>query len=413
MKVLFVCYGGGHVEMCLPVLRALRAADPHCETVLLALTTAFSVAREAGESPLGYRDLIQGPRGERALAYGRELSTGQPQHPQVAPEESAAYLGLNFMEWVDAHGEAAARERWNESGRKGFFPVQLFTGLLRRLDPDVVVTTNSPRSEQAAIEAAALLGIPSLSMVDLFALPGDPFLQRRVHASRIAVVAESTRANLVAAGIEPQRVAVTGNPVLDALVLPEAVEAGRRWRAERGWSDAANVVLWAGHKEPADAQPAAWAGTGLGTAVQQRLVQWLETDRDACLAVRYHPNEWNEFAPPSPHPRIHWSRPDQEPLLPVLMAADTVVVQATTVGVQAHAAGKRLLGLVFSPLVRRTGMDYGALGLGEAVVSLDALVPALQREAAPSGRYPAPVARPAAPRIASMILELARRRIQS
>ena len=24
MNVLFVCYGGGHVEMCLPVLRALR-----------------------------------------------------------------------------------------------------------------------------------------------------------------------------------------------------------------------------------------------------------------------------------------------------------------------------------------------------------------------------------------------------
>lgn len=412
MKALFVCYGAGHVEMCLPVLRALRSARPGCETVLLALTTAFPAAREAGESPLGYRDLIEGARGERALAYGRELMAGSAPHPGVAAEETAAYLGLNFMEWVDAHGEAAARRRWTETGRQGFLPVQLLAGLLQRLVPDVVVTTNSPRSEQAAIEAAALLGIPSLSMVDLFALPGDPYLRRTVHADRITVLAESTRANLMAAGVEPQRIVVTGNPALDSLSLPSSIEEGGRWRAARGWTGTANVVLWAGHKEPADAQPAAWAGTGLGRAVQQRLVQWLEADGSAHLAVRYHPNEWNEFAAPPPHPRIHWSQPDREPLLPVLMAADTVVVQATTVGVQAHAAGKRLLGLSCSPLVRRSGMDYGALGLGEAVASLDALVPALQR-AAPPGRRPVPAGPPAAPQIASMILALSRRRVQA
>lgn len=392
--------------MCLPVMRALRQAQPNSETVILALTTACAVAREAGESPLGYRDLVHGTEGERALAYGRELLAGHA-HPQVAPEESVAYLGRNFLEWVDAVGEAGAWRRWRDGGRQGFLPVQFFEEVLRKLRPDVVVTTNSPRSEQAAIEAAWALGIPSLSMVDLFALPGDPFLQRRLHATRITVPAEATRTNLLAAGVEPQRIVVTGNPALDALSMPASVETGRRWREACGWGPDSKVVLWAGHKEPADAQPADWAGTGLAAAVQQRLLQWVEQDSRAHLAVRYHPNEWHEFAPPPLHPRIHWSQPDREPLLPVLMGSDSVVVQATTVGVQAHAAGKRLIGLSFSPLVRRSDMDYGRLGLGEAVASLDALVPALQRDAAPLDR---PLRHQAAPVIAEIIIGLAGQR---
>ena len=98
---------------------------------------------------------------------------------------------------------------------------------------------------------------------------------------------------------------------------------------------------------------------------------------ELALALRYHPNEWQDFAPPPIHPRIHWSQPGTEDLLPVLLGADQVVVQATTVGAQARVAGKRLLCLGFSPLVKKTGMDYANLGLGEGVDSLDDLLPLL------------------------------------
>lgn len=405
MKALFVCYGGGHVEMCLPVLRALRRAQPACETVLLALTTAFAVAREAGESPIGYRDLVQGVDGERALACGRELLAGKPRHPQIAPEESAAYLGVNFLEWLDTDGEAVARKRWRESGRHGFLPVRFFTEVLRRIAPDVVVTTNAPRSEQAAIEAATLLGIPSLSMVDLFALPGDPFLQRPVHASRITVLAPASRANLVAAGIEAQRIVVTGNPAFDELAGTEARELGRRWRQDKGWTDH-QVVLWAGYKEPADCTPEEWSGTGFAHAVQDRLVQWTLAREDRCLVVRYHPNEWHEFHPLPEHPRLHWSTPDQQPLLEALMGADTVVVQGTTVGAQAFAAQRHVICLRFSPTVRRSGMDYFELGMAEGAQNLDDMVSLL--DSGPEATPPNPDigAQCAAASVAEVVLAL-------
>lgn len=409
MKVLFVSYGGGHVEMCLPVLRALRESVPGVDARLLALTTAAGVARRAGEQPLGLRDFIAGAEGARALRYGEAL-LGEQQHPDVAREESLAYLGLNFLEWVDTLGEDAAWQRWRETGRQGFRPVRLMRRILQQLRPDVVVATNSPRSEQAAIEAAQALAIPTLSMVDLFALPGDPYRARSVHARRIAVLSEATRRNLVDAGVDAQRIVVTGNPAFDALTGAQAQAEAARLRAERGWGERP-VVLWAGHMEPDDADPR-WAGVALGQAVQQALVDFTLASEDTCLAVRYHPNEWHRFTAPPAHPRLHWSQPDREPLLPVLAAADVVIVQATTVGAQAHAAGKQVIGLGFSPLVQRCGMDYGRLGMGESVADLQAL-PALLAQRLRSARRERPAAGPqggAARRVADEIAALARRR---
>jgi hypothetical protein len=408
MKVLFVSYGGGHVEMCLPVLRALREIAPGVDARILALTTAAGVARRAGEQPLGFRDFIAGEEGARALRYGEAL-LGDQQHPDVAREESLAYLGLNFLEWVETLGEAAAWQRWRASGRQGFLPVQRLRRILQQLRPDLVVATNSPRSEQAAIEAGQALGIPTLSMVDLFALPGDPYRARSVHADRIAVLSEATRHNLLEAGVAGERIVVTGNPAFDALTGAQAQAEAARFRADRGWGERP-VVLWAGHMEPDDADPR-WAGTALGQAVQQQLVECTLAHDPACLAVRYHPNEWHRFAAPPPHPRLHWSQPDREPLLPVLAAADVVVVQATTVGAQAHAAGKQVIALGFSPLVQRTGMDYGRLGLGRSAGDLQDL-PALLAQQLRSARRERPAAGPqggAAQRVAHEIAALAAR----
>ncbi len=362
-RILFVSYGGGHVEMCLPVMHALRQQMPGCDARILALTTGFDVALRAGEMPLGFRDFSGFPDAGRAFRYGAQLVSGD-EHPGVAREESIAYLGFNFLEWVENEGEEAAWLRWAKNGRHGFLPLNFFRAVLQSLEIDIVVTTNSPRSEQAAIEAAVSLGIPCLSMLDLFALPGDPFLKRSVHADRLTVLAEATRENMVAAGIAPARIFVTGNPAFDNLITSDAKTQGDLWRAAKGW-DKKNIIFWAGHLEMPQALPAGFAGSGLGNQVQQLLVDWVESHPDACLAVRYHPNEWHAFVKPPVHPRVHWSQPGVEPLLPVLLASDQVVVQITTVGVQAHIAGKRVINIGFSPYVRSSGLDYSLFGMSE------------------------------------------------
>jgi hypothetical protein len=385
MKVLFVSYGGGHIEMCLPVMQALRQIAPDCTLRLMALTTAFDVAQAAGEQPFGYRDLCDHPDLARAREYGERL-LAEPLHSAISREESLAYLGFNFLEWVAADGEAAAWQHWEAGGRHAFLPFQFFRQLLLQEQPDVVVATNSPRSEQAALQAAASLGIPTLSMIDLFALPGDPYLARQVHASKIAVLADATRVNLIAAGVQADRIVVTGNPAFDALKSPASFDDGRAWRQALGWRDQ-HVVFWAGHLEPDDAEPIYRREARLGQDVQDKLVQWVESRSDVCLAVRYHPNEWQRFVPPRQHPRVHWSQPDKENLLPVLMASDQVVVQATTVGLQAAVVGKRVISLSFSPLVQRTGMDYAKFGMAIGAGTPEDLVKILE-QGIPTGGAP-------------------------
>ena len=48
MKALFVTYGGGHVAMILPVMRALRRQHPDVQCTLLALTTGHARAVREG-----------------------------------------------------------------------------------------------------------------------------------------------------------------------------------------------------------------------------------------------------------------------------------------------------------------------------------------------------------------------------
>lgn len=406
MRLLFVCYGGGHIEMCLPVMRALRQRVPGCDIRLMALTTAARVARQAGETPLGYADFLTGPEAATVQAWGERMLPGN-QHPDVDRAESVAYLGLNLQEWVAERGEEGAWAHWQAVGRHGFLPVNFFTRVLQQLRPDAVVSTNSPRSEQAVVAAAAALGIPSLSMVDLFGLQGDPFLVRPVQADRITVLSEGVKDNLARAGIDPQRIVITGNPAFDVLSRPEALAEGRAWRAARGWQDR-HVVLWASHREPLDADPA-WAGTALGDAVTRQLVQWVDRHPEVAVAVRCHPNEWQDFERPPQHPRLHWSQPGQEGLTPVLLGADQVVVQGTTVGVQAYTAGKRLVSLGFSPMVQRTGMDYGALGMAVRADNLQDLERLLD-EGVCQGRAGAlPVASHAAEAVAGEVERVAAR----
>jgi hypothetical protein len=273
--------------------------------------------------------------------------------------------------------------------------------------PAVVVSTASPRSEQAAIEAAAARGIPTLTMMDLFGLPHDPYLRNKVFADRITVLSGFVRGNLASAGIDPARVVVTGCPAYESLLDDAQRAAGARLREALGWQGL-RVVMWAGNVEEAwtGADPR-YAGTALAEDVERRLADWVQAHPDAALLVRYHPAQYHVFPAQAQHPRIYRSIPTQDPLAPQLHASDIVVVQASTVGFEAALIGKRVLALSYSPMVGRMDFDYGTLGLGESIRQPEDLVPAIEvRDPRPLDRSVFPPAGRATPRVAAEILAL-------
>ena len=420
-RILAVAYGGGHIAMMLPVLRALRARRPHFTITLLALTTAARVARDAGETPLGYVDLLpllSAQEQAQALALGRALQPGNT-HPDIPEAETVAYLGINAWDLQQQHGPEAAQALLDTKGRQGFYPLRVFRRVLQHLQPDLVLATNSPRSEQAVVDAACEAGIPSLALLDLFALGttppearkrasppegeqqprggppafvGDAFAARTRYPSRVCVLSESARDNLIAAGWPAERIAVTGNPAFDALNAPQTRAAGLALRKVLGCAqqhektsgrpkfahpprEAATaqqrsrvaLIVLALQPEPLHhaASPGRTGDPTLPERILHASIACVRQHPDWRLIVRPHPSQPAPPLPDDPQFRLSAST---EALHPLLHAADVVVTGTSTVALEAHLAGTRVLQLLDS--IAAPAMPYRALGVADAACHL-------------------------------------------
>lgn len=361
-RVLFVTYGGGHTSMVLPVIRALRAARPEVECILLALTTGWGRARAEGFEPLGYKDLLHlAADAEAVLAWGERLRAGNSS-PDVSAEETAAYLGINYLELEERLGAEGARAHYAAQGRYGFLPVNFMRRVIRHFVPDAVVSTNSPRSEQAALEAAASLCIPSVGMVDLFGMDSDTYVLREVKPDWTCVIADSVRERLLARGFSPDSVVVTGNPTFDGLFAPAAREAAQRFIAAREWQGR-DIILYIGAWEPV-AHPGTdiLPGRGFPIEVEGILRSYVACRSGTALVVRYHPGDWFEY-PRHPHdPAVHFSEPPVEPIHPLILASSVVVNTNSTVGLEAAIASKPVISIENSPSVHHW-FSLAALGV--------------------------------------------------
>ena len=402
--VLFVTYGNGHVTKVAPVVTALRKRG--VPVVVMALTLGLRQGQALGLDPVSYRDFLHLVDSEQALAFGRELLAGN-NHPDVDESESVAYLGINFLQWVDQFGLEEAKNRYAAGGRRTFLPLDFIGKVIDELRPGLIISTASPRSEQAAIQAGVARGIPTMTMMDLFALPHDNFRRNTVFADRITVLSEFARSNLLDAGIDSARVVVTGCPAYDKLFDPLQAEAGAAWRRSMGW-EGKRVVMWAGNlEEAAPNVPAHFLGVGLGVLVEQQLRAWVASDQNTALLVRYHPTQYHLFPDLGAQDRVYISNPQLDVLHPQLHAVDCVVTQTSTVGFEGVLLGKRLLALSFSPLAINVDFDYSKLGLGESVASPDDLLEVLnQQKKVPINEGLLPPPGHATPRVVQQVMRL-------
>jgi hypothetical protein len=292
----------------------------------------------------------------------------------VDPEESIAYLGLSYADLEDEVGPEEAARRYARDGRQAFLPRRSLGRLLRAIGPQLVVATNAPRAERAAIEAAGELGIPAICMVDLFAIDEVRWIAQPGYAQRVCVLNAQVREFLLAAGRRPDEVVVTGNPAFDALRDPALAQHGRALRMAQGWAGK-RVLLWPTQVEPAfhpfDGRP---GDPGLPERALEALVRWTLREPDAVLCVRPRPGEPAPTLPADP--RIVLTGQGW-PLVPLLHAVDLVVTLSSTVGLEGHLAGARLVQLRGS--VFEDAMPLARFGIADAAVPLDGLTAALDR----------------------------------
>ena len=349
-KVLFVTYGGGHASMVLPVIKQLRLLAPEIECVLLALTSAYATAKKAGEQPLGYKDLLHLVDMQQALRWGEAL-LGANISPDVSRQESIAYLGINYLDLIAQHGESGAAGLYAEKGRYGFLPMRLMNRLMDDMKPDVVVATNSPRSEEAALAVAVARGVPSVGMVDLFGLDSDTYVLRDVKPDWTCVLADSVRDRLISRGFTAARVRVTGNPGFDGLFTPQNRELADAFVKRKGWQGR-DIIFNAGAWEPVSHPDTDIpSGRSFPMQIESILREYVKSRPNTALIQRYHPGDWFQYPRMPEEPYVHFSEPPNEAIHPLLLASSVVVNTNSTVGLEAAVAGKRVVSIENSPSV--------------------------------------------------------------
>jgi len=369
-RVLFVCYGAGHVNMLVPlILKAL--SEPRFEVTVLGLTTAGAVLQRNGIPYIGFKDLIKDDD-HMALEYGKQLVASVPAGGSVPYEETVAYMGLSFNDLVSRHGLEQAQALYQRKGRQAFLPISILERLFDWIQPQMLVSTNSPRAERAAFMVARERKVPSVCIVGLFARHEVEWIGEPAFGSRICVLSQSVKQFIQSAGRYEHEVIVTGNPALDRLARRSLTDEAESFRCQKGW-EGKKVILWASQPEP-EKHPFtdAKADPRLPRRVDRVLLQVAEHHPDWQVVIRYHPGE---MVDPAHWPKQAYVSTAQDDLATLLKSVDVVVTMTSTVGLEGLLLGKPLVTIDQS--VFREDAPYAQMGLARGVDDLDDLEPAL------------------------------------
>lgn len=369
-RILFVCYGAGHVNMLVPlILRAM--SDSRFEISVLGLTTAGAVLQHNGIPYLGFKDLIEGGD-QMALEYGEELAASVPSGGTVSHDETVAYMGLSFGDLVSRYGFEKAESLYQGKGRQAFLPISILERIFDRVQPELLVSTNSPRAERAAFMVARERKIPSVCIVGLFARHEVEWIGEPAFGSRVCVLSQSVKQFIQSAGRFEHEVVVTGNPALDRLARPSLRDEAENFRREKGW-EGKKVILWASQPEP-ERHPftGAKADPRLPRRVDQALLGVAERYPDWQVVIRYHPGE---SVDPAEWPKQAYISTANDDLATLLKSVDVVVTMTSTVGLEGLLLGKPLVTIDQS--VFREDAPYANMGLARGVDDLNKLESAL------------------------------------
>lgn len=366
-NILLVCYGGGHVAMMLPLIKVIQE-NSYYSLSIFALTTAGAVLKNEGIDYVSYKDftyLVDGSFSD----IGASLTGAESVNSVVPYAESVAYHGINYLDLVLQYDETEAENRYQRDGRQIFYPIHFMKILLSKLCVDLVITTNSPRTEQAAIDAAGLLGIKSVCMIDLFAEPSVSWIGKPNYASKLCVLNPSVKSVFIKAGRKVDDVIVTGNPAFDSLTNDETITEGTRIKHDRGWDyDSVVTILYASQVESRVHPSINDVGDPeLPRHIENKLRDLISKDKRYRLVVRYHPSENIE---PQSQERVAIS-PKTEKLHPLLHAIDIVIVMTSTVGLEAYLIGKPVITVEMSMF--SSFCPYAQMGVSSGVSNFEML----------------------------------------
>ncbi|BCK22157.1 hypothetical protein O1D55_003086 [Vibrio cholerae] len=364
-KILMVCYGGGHVSIIEPLylsmkenyditILALTAAAPYLERKKIPYVTFYD-----------YKHLFP----SKVVEYGKKLMLELETGNDINPKHSLYYLGCSYYDLVDNYGEVSAKKRYQLSGRSEFFPENTLNKIIGEIKPDIVVTTNSPRAERAALSAAKKRGVPTLCINDGVwiegATSGVADIDNENLACTICVLSQQVKDRILSKRTTGNsNIVVTGTPVFDSVKM-----------IKREKSSSAITILYADCDLPESLPnyPNFKADPLLANKIRSKL-DFLAKEHGWNVIFRPHPNQNIDYS----CFRYISISDKNESLHKRLAQSDLVITNISTVGVEAKVMG---LGLVsIEGTVYNQYNSFYKLGMSTPIFSEDDIYEAVKEE---------------------------------
>jgi hypothetical protein len=349
--ILFAAYGGGHIKLLLPLIKHFRLNSNH-RVVVLALTTARFDCERNGIDFLSYEDFLDSSD-RRAFLYGKHFLS-KLSDQRIPDSESIAYMGLSYLDLVNRIGRKEARTLFREIDRHAFLPYTIADRILGKLKPDLVITTNSPKTERALVERATSHSIPSICVNDLFGL-NAPWFKLRTFATKICVINEWVRDLCINHySRDHNDIVVTGNPAFDPIQRNAPLDPAH-----------SKKILFASQANPLR-NP--WNDIEGDPDLPAKVANWLSEfvsthPDDYSLTVRYHPNEERYSVQESNRVCID----NTNDLHQSLLKHEIIVTFTSTVAVEAWLMGRSVVTVDLTPFSDLC--PYSSIGISQGVTS--------------------------------------------
>ncbi len=368
-KVIIACYGGGHVQSLIPVIQQL-IKEPRIELNIIGFTTARAAFERAGIIAKGYsifEKYLTMPCPEIAQDFVSDVG-----HKDVTMDETFAYFHVGIHDLILKYGYKTALEKVKKHGRSIFSPVETFTHFLSEIKPDLVVTSTSPRSELALQRAANALGITGLAISDLFLQHEVKYICDGNYAKHITVFSDYVANYLRRSSCNDSFIYVTGNPAFDKIFSTKYKIKGQKIRQEFSLKNTEYLITWIG-------TPGNVSLIGKKFVESKKIINYLENfcekHHGYHFAFRPHPNRPVRLPSTIKYGMLLDSNYSIES---VLWASDIVVLETSTVGLQAA--------LIKKPVITIAAEDYPPykeMGISVDVDKLDDLGDAIIKKIPP------------------------------
>lgn len=322
-KLLFVTYGGGHVNAIIPVIKEVQKNNIY-DYEVLALTAAVKILRSNNINFKQMKDFCD----EEIIKLGIPLARKyHKEDSDVSFEETVAYYGSGMKDLILDYGLKGAYEKFDSDERKAFLPVNKMKSIIKEIGADMVIATSSPRTEKAALIAARLLNRPALRIEQLF-YANDVDLPRGVH---FAVLNEIIRDKLLLRGIDAEYINVTGQPAFDKLKIERPYNKITSLRDRLKIRKEHKIVMWAspGNKDQ--------------SAILDKLIEIEKKNDNIQLIIKLHPNESGELQKNIVRAKRSKTLVMDSNLHELILLSNLVITEFSAVGLEAIFLDRPLL----------------------------------------------------------------------